>query len=215
MKKGTFFTAALCLIGAIAFAQPLANHIYLSGSVGMGSQWGETTVGNVTNDNAKTFSYTFRPTVGYTISDRLMLGIEGGVSGSNTDYPDNSEINNTTFGIGAFGRYYIPISERFFFFPHIGTGIENSKRVMSGNNTPDVESPISNTFYVGVRPGLAYYPSTHWSIELFVGDLRYSHTTTDDLNYPIGPDREIKTNNFGFNLSGASVMLGVGYLIQL
>ena len=76
MKRSITLLAAILFTTCLA-AQPLQNHLYLSGSLGFGSQSGSTKQGATTTDNATTTVYNFSPAIGYTFRDNILLGISG------------------------------------------------------------------------------------------------------------------------------------------
>ena len=66
---------------------------------------------------------------------------------------------------------------------------------------------------IGILAGFAYYPSTHWGVELTTGALGFASTTS--TNKTTDPNIETTTNQFGLGINGLMVNVGVSYLIQL
>ncbi|HAD98029.1 MAG TPA: hypothetical protein DCG19_11530 [Cryomorphaceae bacterium] len=216
MKKLTFLMTGL-LVSGLAMAQPLANHLYLGGSLGFQTEKTTSTQGNIKVDYPKTTQYNFSPAIGYTLTDNWLLGVRAGIGGSKTTdlNPITNEeiISRTTIG-GAeiFGRYYFNLSERFFFYPDLGIGFASSSSEEEEDGVTET-GPETNIFQIGVTPGFAYYPTTHWGIELSVGFVGFTSVTSTDERPD--PNTETQTNGFDFVLNMASVNVGISYLLML
>lgn len=168
--------------------------------------------------------------VGYTLDENLMVGIRAAVVTSKTTSSQQvvgfdpvtgdpilgvSENKNSTTGFGLFARYYIPIGDdnKFFFYPDVNVAFLTTGGESSTTGSPTTENLNTNTFVIGVIPGFAYYPTTHWAIELHAGFLGL--TTSKTENDQVTPTVETASNNFGLLLSGYTVGVGVSYLLQL
>ncbi|MEQ9262242.1 MAG: outer membrane beta-barrel protein [Owenweeksia sp.] len=216
MKKITLLLAGV-LFSALTIAQPLSNHLYLGGSIGFTSDKTTISQGNTSVELPKTTTYNLSPAIGYTLRDNILLGVRMGISGSKTEDIDNGSgdkftTRSNTAGAEIFGRYYFPLSERFFFYPDLGIGFYSTKSEFESNGVT-LEGDPSNTFRMGVTPGFAFYPTTHWGIELSAGFIGFS--TTSSTNDGADPDIETTSGNFDFLLNMASVNIGISYLLML
>lgn len=203
MKK-QFLTFCFSLLLASAFAQPLANHLYLGGRVSFSDQTTERIVGNTVTTSSSS-SYNFSPAIGYTLTDNWMLGVRLGIGGS-----DNGNSTSSNFDANLFGRYSLPIAERFYFIPEIQIGTGTS----STDNNAGVRTSETSYFGIGVLPGLAFFPTTHWSIELNAGFIGYQTVTTKNVDNLIQPN-ETTNDGFIFDVNGITVGVGIYYYLIL
>ncbi len=195
----------MTLLSAGAWAQPLGGHLYFSGSLGYASGSSETTISG--NSNSMDYSrFNFSPAVGYTFQENLMAGLRFNIVSQNINGSEDAD-----FGMQLFGRYYIPVEERFLFFPELVIGFANDE--IYSPITPYVwpEEPTQVQF--GIGPGFAFYPTTHWGIELMAGFLGF--TTAKATDTAADPDVEVKQNAFGFNLDATTLHLTISYLLQV
>lgn len=215
MKRSITLMAATLLFSAGMVAQPLSNHLYFSGSLGFGSTSQSTTQGSVTTDDFSETTFNLSPAIGYTFTDRILAGVRTNITNTSREEPANDlETKSSNFGLGVFGRYYVPIEDRFLFYPELLVGFNNGKtEITNTDNGVTVTDPSTNTFVSGVILGFAYYPSTHWGIELSTGAIGFASTTS--VNETPDPDIERTTNTFGFGVDGITVNVGVSYLLQL
>ncbi|MGB0176841.1 MAG: hypothetical protein ACPF9D_06730 [Owenweeksia sp.] len=215
MKKITLLAIGL-LFSGLALAQPLSNHLYLGGSLGFSSENSSTTVGNTTIDYPKTTTYNFSPAIGYTIADYWLVGVRVGLGGSTvTDVNGLGEeviSRSSSAGASIFGRYYFSLSDQFFFYPDLGIGFSAVNSEIEINGTTN-ESPTTNIFRAGITPGFAYYPTTHWGIELSAGFVGFTSASSNNDN--VDPNVETSNNSFEFTLNAATVNVGISYLLML
>ncbi|MDZ7847520.1 MAG: outer membrane beta-barrel protein [Owenweeksia sp.] len=236
MKK-SFYTLSICLAMLSLSAQPEKGNLYLSGMIGFQSS--STEVENALANgflpaDPKNSSFQFAPAVGYMIDENLMAGIRFALANSKStstvySFPFDpitglldtvsSETENRTSStlITAFGRYYIPLGEenRFFFYPDVNIGVfSNRSETESSGTTTD--GPKTNGFLIGIVPGLAFYPTPQWGIELHAGMLGFTASTTEIENQnPAVENQKNKVTNFGFAASGYATAVGISFLLNL
>jgi hypothetical protein len=133
MKKISFSIVAILLSGT-AFAQLQTGTRFAGLHAGAG----------ISKENAlnKTTSYEVAPTVGYFLTNNLMVGIQGGYGRSVTEetrqVPSGgsgfngytnmaSTVKTTAYSAGATARYYLPVVEKFAFFVESGAGYSKAK----------------------------------------------------------------------------------------
>ena len=201
MKK-LVFGAALILAAIGIKAQPVANHLYLGGTLSYASNNYETTQGSITinDDNSR---FEFSPAVGYTFADNWLAGIRLNMVSQKSNGASDGDL-----GVQLFGRYYIEATNNFFFDPELGIGFAND----------DIYSPSGipgepNQFQLGIRPGFAYYPTTHWGIEFYAGFIGI--TSSSRTNKDADPDIEYKHTNGEITFDMANVGVGISYLLML
>ncbi len=203
MKK-QFFTLCFGLLLASAFAQPLANHLYLGGQVSFQNQTTERRVGNNVETSSSS-NYTISPAIGYTLTDNWMIGARLGFGGS-----ENNGGTTSNFDANLFGRYSVAISERFYFIPELQVGFGSS----SADDNNGVRTNEGSSFSMGVLPGFAYFPTTHWSIELNAGFVGFRSETNRNTDSSVQPN-ETTNDGFVFDVNGITVGVGIYYYLML
>lgn len=202
MKK--LLLGAAVLLGAASLkAQPLSNHLYVSGGISFQSSDYEETavgVGSVSNESSQ---FEFSPAIGYTFADNWLAGAR-----LNIVSQSNNGASDSDLGIQLFGRYYIEATDRFYFFPELLIGFA-SDDIYQNTGIPGEPSQ----FQFGIRPGFAYYPTTHWGIELYAGFVGFTSSKLTDET--VTPNIEYKQTNTAFVFDMASVGVGVSYLFML
>ncbi len=164
MKK-LFALALLGLTSSFAHAQttPLTKgRGLLSGSIGYRS---DKYSGGQSRD-----IFNFTPTVGYFVADNLALGLNGDLQlqGGNA-YGPNS------FSLGPFARYYrfVGGSDKFALY---GQGSVGYRHYSGG----------SDLGYVGITPGLAFFPIPRFGLEASLRGLSYSSNFNDTHSFDFG-----------------------------
>lgn len=196
------------LFGGMVFSQPLEGHLYFAGSFGyMSDSYQQEQDGNILVENDIS-SFSFRPAVGFTVQDNLLVGARLHLVAQSVN--DNDD---TDFGLELFGRYYIPANEenRFFFFPELRLGFANDE--LYNRRAPGSWPEEPTQFIAGISPGFAFYPTTHWGIEMNVGFLGF--TTASAVDEDPNPDVDVSHSSFDFTLDGTAVNVGISYLLML
>lgn len=90
---------------------------------------------------SKTISYEVAPSIGYFLTNKLMIGLQGGYGSSVTEQhrqvPSGggfnsytnmaSHVKTTAFSAGITARYYLPVVEKFAFFVESSEGYARAK----------------------------------------------------------------------------------------
>jgi hypothetical protein len=180
MKK-LFTLALLGLTAGTTYAQtPLTKgRGLLSGSIGYRSE-------KVSGQrNIDLFNLT--PTIGYFIADNLALGINGDlqIQGGNSYY-----FGQTVYSVGPFARYYhfVGGSDKFALYGQGSLGYRHYSLNVDGNSQG----------YVGITPGLAFFPIPRFGLEASLRGLSYA--TNFDNSHSL---------DFGFSLQ--NIQLGAAY----
>jgi hypothetical protein len=185
--------ATLMAFGLSAQVHPSNNDgkpWWVSGA--MMFQNGKNTLGG--NDNSKTNTLGFMPSVGYMLTEDIGAGLTLNLSQTKSTFYspiDGSEANEQTINqtnIGLFGRYYAYHVEDFAFFGQLdvafGFGKVTNEDFVANTTSEDKLS----SFGVGISPGIQYWFSPAWSLTAQVGLLGFGSQTTTDAN-----DNEDKT----------------------
>lgn len=149
-------------------------------------------------DDIKTTQFSFSPKVGYFVTSNVAVGLQLGIGSGKTDY-GTYEVKETSFSIGAFGRYYFTPANKFSMFLNLGFNIEGSKT--------DDGSPVDEKykgFNAGFAPGFNYFITNRLALEASVGVLGFRSTKPD-------VDDADATTNFDFGVGLNDINFGLVY----
>lgn len=198
MKKIVLTVAAVFAFG-FANAQEETSEgfkkgdAFISGAVGFGS----TKTGDF-----KTSEFEIAPSAGYFVTENIAVGVSVGYLSSKID-AGTADVKNSTFSVGAFGRYYFTPASKFSIFGQLGVNY------LSYDNEFDPETQTvgefkGNGFGVKVAPGVSYFLAKNFAIEASFGVLGFETTKPD-------ADGAEKTNSFDFGLDMRDIKLGLVY----
>jgi hypothetical protein len=147
-------------------------------------------------------SLSIYPQAAIFLNSRFALGGKLGFGGSHLAY-DNSDYYNRSYGVGAFGRYFLLAREKFSIAL---TGTVTYDRTRTKNEFDFGDKYVTKMYSLGasIRPAFLYFPSPRWGFEASVGTLSYTHD--QNLSY------KNKTDNF--NASYGDISLGVAYYFR-
>lgn len=167
--------------------------------------------------------YGISPEIGYFLKKNLAIGASINLyqSKTNNDGNGNSPLDYSTakynnIGASIFMKYYHPIYEKLYFLlnPSIGyghakndfTNYNYSSNSFSGSTTK------TNSFGVSIIPGISYFASSRLSFQTTFGNLFYNNSknTNSGVNY----DNTSKGDNYGLNLSSATLTFGMSYYFK-
>jgi hypothetical protein len=184
MKK-SLIISILMLFSTLGLAQITKGDIQLGGSVA----FFKTEFPDY--DRAALF---ITPRAGLFVSDLTSVGliIGYGRTGSNGS-------NSNSFQFGIYGRFHKMIIENFYLYlqPSVSLGTSHS------NVLPEQET---NTFNVGIAPGMSYFLSPKFALEMKVGTLSYDRSVLKNSG------AENKSEIYRLNLNNVS--LGFSYFIK-
>jgi len=152
------------------------------------------------------FGIGINSSYGYAISDDLFLGLgigythnkrENNVPGSPTDGTTSNSLR-----VFAYIRYYKGIGKRLSFFVQGETQFSKSTNERNGDTTIETDS-----FFVGVRPGLTFMISNCLALETTIGSLGYSSSNLENKQSNTKSD----ASNFGLSLNTSNLVFGVSY----
>ena len=169
---------------AIAMATTMNAQWYVGGGVGLATS---------SYDGNSTTIWSILPEVGYNINDKWAVGTVIGYGESRIKIKDGGKEKVKTFQVAPYARYTFVKWEKVNLFLDVTVGYKHE-------NAAGVKT---NTFGIGVKPGIAVNLNSHLSFVAHVGFLGYENEKVK------GDDKS--TNTFGVNLNGNNVSFGVYY----
>lgn len=215
-------------MGVAAIAQTSAGTLMLGGNLGFNSFNGgenSATVGATTTTvEKKAFTnWSVSPAIGYFIMNDLAVGLRlslGGITRGqavSTDGRNRENFNSFDLGVELFGRYYMNLSDKLYLFGDLGVGYMSSswtRRVASTTNPAgfnDGNAVKQTGLGVNIAPGLAYFPSEKWGIDLTLNRIVSFMSMTETEEAPNNAGKtEDKSTDFGIGL-GLNPSLGLHY----
>ena len=162
--------------------------MFVSGSFGIGS--------TKFPDDSKENTFNISPRFGYFLNDFIAVGAQAGYSKQKEENANGDDVvDNSTFTIGAFGRYYLMPAQKFSFFGELGLGY---------GTTEDINDNKVNGVNIDVSPGLSYFVSKHFALEATFGILGYNSVKKDESGAE-------STDSFDFGLNMDDINLGLIY----
>lgn len=162
--------------------------MFVSGSFGIGS--------TKFPDDSKENTFNISPRFGYFLNDFIAVGAQAGYSKQKEENANGDDVvDNSTFTIGAFGRYYLMPAQKFSFFGELGLGY---------GTTEDINDNKVNGVNIEVAPGLSYFVSKHFALEATFGILGYNSVKKDESGAE-------STDSFDFGLNMDDINLGLIY----
>jgi hypothetical protein len=139
-----------------------------------------------------TDSFSINPKFGYFLSDKLAVG-------GDVDFAQSSEDLNdaeySSFGIGAFARYYFfeADARRFKSYGDIGLGYSHAREEYNVVGSPDRYDNTINGIKANISIGLNYFLTSH---------LAATFTLADILTYNNAqPENGSSSNSFELNIN--------------
>lgn len=205
--KRLVLISLLVVFSSYLFAQQQGDFV-LSGSLSWTSQSAKQKFSNESEVAKGDRNFSFIPEFHYFVCDKLSVGLGIGYSLNKTPNDnENSDNDDVLFNkTGLFlmqptARYYISLSEKFYYVPrfYIGFGVGKYKEELGDNQTSDINA---STFNVGVSLlNFEFKPCDKIGIMFNAGDLEYQ-----TVRMKFDSDNKLINREFGlgFNL-GASV----------
>lgn len=228
LMKKLFLSLALVAAGVAAQAQIGSGSLMLGGSLGFSSTGGgETKVtpggggASVTNDLTARSNWNFSPTIGYFLNDNLAVGLRLGLGGTNraqvttTDGKTTENISSFDLGVELFGRYYKELGSSFYFFVDGGLGFTSASwtdKTQDGlDKLKDDDKNSISTIGLNVAPGVAFFPTEKWGIDLTLNRLVGFNMNSSSREAATGGAKmETSTTDFGIG-AGFMPTLGLHY----
>ena len=144
---------------------------------------------------------TLRPSAGLFLSDKTSLGLMLGFRNYSREFDLGSptELDENSFQYGIYTRFHKNLGEKFYFFlqPSVMLGSGETK-------SDDITVRETNTFEIGLAPGLTYFLNDKWALEVIIAGLHYDRIKSDENGTEqtvTGFDLSLNLANVGFGLS--------------
>ena len=218
MKQLTLFLV-FCLFTNVCLAQIGSGTIVIGSSAGFNEQQ--------TNTTFKASSISIKPNAGYYFNTNWMLGINSELRFSNSEtknnlgsnYQSTYKSNSKAISLGPVVRYNYPVGNRFYLFGEASAGYTTIKDKISMDIKEHYTNPYTyitgsklsletEQLYMGVAPGIVFFPVTRLGVELKSNLLSYTHTMKQSEE---SQNSMYSENNFNLNMSFGTTSLGIGY----
>ncbi|MBK7712400.1 MAG: outer membrane beta-barrel protein [Bacteroidales bacterium] len=160
----------------------LNAQFFVGGNIGFSAATHKNDDG-ITTSKATTNSFSFNPSVGKFLSDKVALGLDlnltfnGGTTGTNPEI----KVKSSSVGASPFLRYYAITWNKFSVFgqANLGFAITNSSETINGTKT---DGPKVSSYYFTIYPGLSYDVSDKLQLQTYINIFRlgYGYNTEDD-----------------------------------
>jgi hypothetical protein len=236
MKK----LALVCVAALMAYgaqAQTTKGTIVLTGKAGYTQYKGETEKKSEGNDyGADGYSSTLAPSIGVFVKDNLEIGSSLNYSRHKSENITSTSIYSSSFlsesrvkDFRVYARQYKFLTERFAVHGTLAAGVGNREesRVHTSVHQyypqTDNQREETNSFNIGLSPGLTFFASNKVGLHASLGALSYSrhldkreYSTTNLIHPPHSPDRNdfsYKTNHLRLDFSSMHLNFGISYFI--
>lgn len=182
MKK--LLVSFLFLAGFGFASQAQTGSIFVQGTIG----------GSFTKyeNDTKRNSFDIRPYVGYQFNENWTAGIFGGYENITYKPTSGNDQKYTNFSAGVFGRYQLPISDKFSFFGQADLGFGQEK---------DNDSYKANKFGINVYPGFQYALGKGWGLNFVLSGIHYDSTKEDGADKAESDFGIYLGQGYGFGIS--------------
>uniref|UniRef100_UPI0040471CC7 outer membrane beta-barrel protein n=1 Tax=Roseivirga sp. TaxID=1964215 RepID=UPI0040471CC7 len=187
--KRLVLATALLMMSTLSFAQITKGDIQLGGMVNFSK---------VEAPGFERSNFTLTPRAGLFVSDLTSVGITTGFTSSKLN-----GAKSNLFQFGVYTRFHKMVAEQFYIYlqPSLAFGTGSAET----GNGPDADI---TSFNIGIAPGMTYFLSPKFALEMNFGSLAYNSTTNEISGV------ENKTENYGLNLNFDTITLGFSYYIK-
>ncbi len=168
--------------------------------------------GSSENNNT---NFSFYPSLGYAIENNLIIGmgLGYGYSDNNSAYIDDSNRrftnNSKRYSVFGYVKKYIPITEKFAlnFKGELNYSKSKNNRDSLRNDIYNIQDDdTTNSFSIGISPGITYFVSERFALESKIGFLGYTYSKTKGIGA-----LERNSNKFNFSLNSSQIFFGISY----
>lgn len=163
------------------------------------------------NDGASKTNLNFAviPSVGYFVSDNFAIGTGVGYSYAK-GYSATASAQTGAFVVSPFARAYKNITEDFKLFGQLSVPMTfATDKVGNADGSNMVKTGNDNNIGVALSPGVAFFPSKKWGIELSINGLSYN-----DYRVNNNDGRRVGgSENFSFGANFFAPKLGVQFYL--
>lgn len=166
------------------FVINLNAQFFVGGNIGFSASTHKNDDG-ITTSKATTNSFSFNPSVGKFLSDKVAFGFDLNLtfSGGTTDNDPETKFKSSTVGGSPFLRYYAITWNKFSVFgqANLGFAITNSSETINGTKT---DGPKVSSYYFTIYPGLSYDVSDKLQLQTNINIFRlgYRYNVSNDYS---------------------------------
>lgn len=203
MKKLILSITAVIAIISVSTAQTEKGKILLGGTASYQSSKSDA-------DGAKAAeNLNLLPNIGYFVADNFAVGTGVGYSYSKADVASVAG-QNEAFVVSPFGRYYVPLTEKFKFFGQASVPMAfGTVKATDANGDTGSKTGSSTSIGVAVSPGFAFFPTSKIGIEFAFNGASYNSYKVKDSN-----DNDVKgagSEDFSIGTSFFTPQIGVQF----
>ena len=204
----------LVSLSIAATAQTQTGNLFIGGNINWNNN--EFEVNDVNNASAlglridKQNTFNFQTTFGTFVKDNLVLGMflnyENIDSESSNSAERSSLINKTkAISVGPFVRKFFPLNEKFSFYTQgsVGYSRSSNRQTYESNNQGYNSHLKYNKFVAALKPGLVYFATNKFGVDLSVQGLQYIVGKEKDT------DQSFSRFDAGFNLPNLTIGLNL------
>lgn len=156
MKKKLILLLFLCFLSFLGMQAQTEKGQWLVGATTSGFSFSK-------RQSTSTFNANLNPSVGYFVANNLATGLRVGTYFASNYDGFLQRYYNYGVSLNAFGRYYIPLSQRLKIPIDLEAGIgTGASKQSSGTIT-------GSSFNAGAHTGLSCFINSHASIDLLAG----------------------------------------------
>lgn len=211
--KCMIYLAASVLIFISKLSAQVGPGFFLGGSSGFSISSSESKDGSTAVKGPVTTTYNIIPRAGYYFTDELAAGVMVGYAGSTVRNTTGVETTTSTNTIQAalFGRYAIGVGEstNFAFFGDLSVGIASTTGKTEVGTVSAKADPRLD-FYLGLSPGIIFFPVPKFGLEASIGNIFYLGISTV-TNSDNEEETDMNTNISFLNFNTMSFNLGLNY----
>lgn len=187
----------IMMVAALAVASLSANaQVYLGGGVSFGTSK-DAHPEKVSVDSKTTIA--LRPEIGYKLDDQISFGI-----GLTYAHSKEGNFKTDSYGFEPYLRYTFARWNNVSFFGEVGFGYTHDEKSKDLKDDTEYTYDKVNTWYVGVRPGIAIDLTKNFTFLTKIGWLGYKSEKPD-------VDGMKASSDFGLNVSGENIQFALQY----
>lgn len=197
MKKILLLTLCLC-VAAPSFAQIQKGDLQLGGSLN---------IVKTEEANTESSSFVLSPNAGIFLSDLTSVGITATFNRQKGVIGGNENIGKR-YAIGAYARFHKEMAEGFYLYLQPSLSFGFSKTDVFDAGSGNFIEADRNTLSAVLRPGVAYFLSPKFALDLGLGALSYARGRVK------GGNVDETSTNYGLNLNLNQVFFGVNFYLR-
>ncbi len=164
------------------------------------------------SSESKNFGYNLFPKTSYFIDDNLSIGLGLGYGYHKDEHKDNNDAfdllnSRKEYSIFPYIKKHIPVGKK------VSISIQGEGRytrnVYDRVYSSDYEQS-SNTYFIGIRPGITLFISKKLALETYLGSLGYSDSKNSIKD---SQETTYNTSRFSFNLNSSNLYFGLSYYL--